>query len=81
MIDPALSQNLPRLEREVLELAESMSRTPSHVTDELMASLRGQIGEEALVELTAAIATENFSARFNHAFGVSSNHLDTGDST
>lgn len=38
--------------------------------DEAFASLRGHFSPEALVELTAHIAFENFRSRFNHAFRI-----------
>lgn len=47
-----------------------MTLTPAKVTEELFRRLAGQLSPEQMVELTAAIALENFSARFNHAFDV-----------
>jgi AhpD family alkylhydroperoxidase len=58
------------VEREVLAYAEAMSSTPLTVTDEMVASLLGHLGEEALVELTMMIAIENERARFNSAAGL-----------
>ena len=55
------------VEREVLGYAEAMSTTPLTVTDEMVASLLGHLGEEAVVELTMMIAIENERARFNSA--------------
>jgi alkylhydroperoxidase family enzyme len=60
------------LEREVLEYAAAMTVTEPTVTDELVASLRGQLGEAALVELTAVIAFANFTTRSNVALGIES---------
>ena len=57
-------------EKLVLELAEAMTRTPALIDDELFERLRARFTERQLVELTAAIALENFRARFNHAFGL-----------
>jgi AhpD family alkylhydroperoxidase len=57
-------------ERLVLEYAESMSATPVHVSDQLFERLRARFDEPALVELTAAIAFENYRGRFNHALGL-----------
>ena len=51
------------LEREVLDYAEAMTVTPPTVTDEMVASLRDQLGDAALVELTAVIAFANFTTR------------------
>ena len=60
------------LEREVMDYAEAMSETPVRVTDEMVASLRTQLGDAALVELTAVIAFANFTTRPNVAMGIES---------
>jgi alkylhydroperoxidase family enzyme len=60
------------LERDVLEYAESMTVTPPTVTDEMVAQLRDQLGEAALVELTAVVAFANFTTRPNVAMGIES---------
>ena len=60
------------LEREVMGYAEAMSQTPVTVDDEMVASLRDQIGDAALVELTAVIAFANFTTRPNVALGIES---------
>jgi alkylhydroperoxidase family enzyme len=60
------------LERDVLEYAEAMTRTPAAVTDEMSARLLEQIGIPALVELTAFIALANMYSRTNTAFGIES---------
>ncbi|UMG93831.1 carboxymuconolactone decarboxylase family protein [Nocardioides sp. TF02-7] len=60
------------LEREVMSYAEAMSTTPLTVTDEMVASLRQQLGDPALVELTAVIAFANFTTRPNVALGIES---------
>ena len=57
-------------ERLVLEFAEAMCRLPVAVSDELFARLREQFTDEQIVELTTAIAIENFRARFNDALGI-----------
>ena len=59
-------------ERLVLEYAEAMTATPVEVGDELFDRLRARFDEAALVELTAAIAIENYRGRFNHAVGLGS---------
>jgi alkylhydroperoxidase family enzyme len=58
------------LEREVLEYAEAMSQTTPNVTDDMVASLRSQLGEAAVVELTAFIGLANFYTRTNNALGI-----------
>lgn len=60
------------LEREVLAYAEAMTETEPTVTDEMVASLRTQLGDAALVELTAVIAFANFTTRPNVALGIES---------
>jgi len=80
-LDLAKASQVPRwresdvftpLEREVLEYAEAMTNTPTTVTDELSASLLGQLGPAALVELTVFIGFANLSTRVNTAHGVKS---------
>ncbi len=65
-------------ERDVLEYAEQMTRTPVSVDDRLFARLRARYDHAQLVELTACIAWENFRARFDHAFGVESQEFSQG---
>jgi alkylhydroperoxidase family enzyme len=60
------------LERAVLGYAEAMTQTPPTVTDELVADLLDQLGEAALVELTAYIALANMNSRGNVALGIES---------
>lgn len=63
------------LERDVMEYAEAMSRTPPVVTDEMSAGLLEALGAPALVELTAVIAMANLFTRMNTAFGIGSQGL------
>ena len=65
-------------ERVALEYAERMTRTDQDVDDELFSRLRLFFDEDALVELTAAIAWENSSSKFNRALRVPSQHLWRG---
>ena len=60
------------LERKVMEYAEAMTVTPQEVTDEMAADLRGQLGDDAFVELTMMVAVENERSRFNSALGLTS---------
>jgi alkylhydroperoxidase family enzyme len=60
------------LERDVLEYAEAMTLTPPAVTDEMVAGLRDQLGDAALVELSAVVAFANFTTRPNIALGIES---------
>jgi AhpD family alkylhydroperoxidase len=66
------------VEKLVIDYAVAMSRTPVEVSDELFAQLRKHFDEAQLVELTAAIATENYRGRFNHAFGLGSEGFADG---
>ncbi len=58
------------LEKLVLQYATAMTQTPVEVTDELFHELRQHLNERQLVELTSAIAWENYQARYYHAFGI-----------
>jgi 4-carboxymuconolactone decarboxylase len=71
--------NFSDLERLVLEYADAMTRTPLEVPDALFARLRGRFSEEQLVELTSAIAWENYRARFDHAFGIEGENFTEGE--
>lgn len=62
-------------ERLALEYAETMTRSELSVSDELAARLRGHFGEQALIELTALIAFQNLSAKFNAALDIPSQGL------
>ena len=57
-------------ERRVLDYAVAMSATPMATPTVLVAELQAELGLPAFVELTCAIAWENFRARFNHAVGA-----------
>ncbi|HKW93739.1 MAG TPA: hypothetical protein VJX92_17745 [Methylomirabilota bacterium] len=52
-----------------------MTITDRGVDDALFARVRRFYGDDALVELTAAIAWENASSKFNRAFRVPSQGL------
>ncbi|NIQ95281.1 MAG: carboxymuconolactone decarboxylase family protein, partial [Desulfuromonadales bacterium] len=58
------------LEKDVLAYTEAMSATPVNVADELYQRLEEHLDPVQMVELTAAIALQNFSARFNRAFQI-----------
>ena len=57
-------------ERLALEYAERMTITAERVDDAFFDRLKQHYGEAQLVELTAAIAFENFRSKFNPALGV-----------
>ena len=62
-------------ERTVLEYADCMTITGREVSDELFSRLRQFYDDDALVELTAIIAWENASSKFNRALRVPSQGL------
>jgi AhpD family alkylhydroperoxidase len=70
LIDWRASERLDETDKLVLEYADSISATPSEVSDELFERMRAKFDDEQLVELTAAIAWENWRGRFNWAFGL-----------
>ena len=79
--DPVKLREVPRwrgsdvytdLERKVLAYAEAMTATPPAVTDEMVAGLRRELDDAALVELTMMVAVENSRSRFNAALGLTS---------
>jgi len=61
-----------------LSYTDAMCRTPVAVPDEVFAGLRRYLSPAQLVELTHAIAWENFRGRFNRAFLVESDGLAAG---
>ncbi len=66
------------LEKRVLDYAAALTRTPTEVPDELFEELRKDFDEPQLVELTGAIAWENYRARFNCAFRIESQGFSEG---
>lgn len=62
----------------MLEYADAMTQTPVEVSDALFARLREKFDEAQLVELTSAIAWENYRARFDHAFGIEGENFSEG---
>ena len=61
-----------------MEYADSMTQTPVEVPDALFARLQERFCEAELVELTSAIAWENYRARFDHAFGIEAENFSEG---
>jgi alkylhydroperoxidase family enzyme len=64
------SEAFSDVERLVLDLAVHMAATPVDVPADLTTSLRRHLSATQLVELSAAIAWENYRARFNRVHGV-----------
>lgn len=62
-------------ERLVLEYADTMTITGRDVSDEFFERLKAKFSEDEIVELTAVIAWENSSSKFNRALRVPSQRL------
>jgi len=75
LADYAASPLYSEAERVALLYADSMTITGREVTDELFARLREFYTDDAIVELTAVIAWENSSSKFNRALRVPSQKL------
>jgi alkylhydroperoxidase family enzyme len=58
------------MERVALEYAERITTTGQKVDDALFAELKKHFTEAEIVELTAAIAMENFRSKFNPPLGI-----------
>jgi len=57
-------------ERVALEYAEAMTWPDRGVSDALVAEVRRHFTEDALVELTALVALQNLSSKFNAALAI-----------
>lgn len=68
--DFATSARFDEAERAALAYAEAMTITGQRVDDALFARLRRHFSEPQVVELTAAVALENFRSKFNVALGI-----------
>lgn len=75
LADYATSPFYTERERLALEYADAMTITGRDVSDELFARLSQIYDDDALVELTAIIAWENSSSKFNRALRVPSQKL------
>ena len=62
-------------ERVALEYADAITLSDRDVSDELFAKVRQFYTDDAIVELTATIAWENASSKFNRALRVPSQKL------
>ena len=68
--DFATSALFDEVERAALAYAEAMTITGQRVDDALFARVRSHFSEAQVVELTAAVALENFRSKFNVALGI-----------
>jgi alkylhydroperoxidase family enzyme len=66
------------LEKLALRFAVAVTATPVEVSDDLFSKLQLHFTERQLVELTSAIAWENYRARFDHAFGIEAEGFSKG---
>lgn len=73
--DYATSALYTEAERVALEYADSITITERDVSDGLFAKVRQFYHDDAIVELTAIIAWENASSKFNRALRVPSQQL------
>ena len=62
-------------ERLALEYADAITLSDRDVDDELFSRLEDALTAEEIVELTAVIAWENSSSKFNRALRIESQHL------
>ena len=62
-------------ERTALEYADAMTLSDRDVDDDLFERVRSFFDDDAVVELTAVIAWENSSSKFNRALRVPSQGL------
>jgi alkylhydroperoxidase family enzyme len=75
LADYATSPLYGEAERVALEYADCMTISGREVSDELFGRLRHFYDDDALVELTAIIAWENASSKFNRALRIPSQGL------
>jgi alkylhydroperoxidase family enzyme len=75
LADYAASPLYDERERAALEYADAMTVTGRDVSDNLFARLRTLYTDDEIVELTAVIAWENSSSKFNRALRVPSQKL------
>ncbi len=61
-----------------LRFADGLTSTPVEVSDAVYAGLREHFDEAQIVELTSALAWENYRARFDHALGIEAEGFSEG---
>ena len=62
-------------EKVALAYADAITLSDKDVSDALFARLRVHYPEDTIIELTAVVAWENASSKFNRALRVESQHL------
>ena len=78
LADYADSPHYAAAERAALAYADAITRTDRDVDDDPFARLRAHYTNDQIVELTATIAWENASSKFNRALRVPSQGLWRG---
>jgi len=78
MADFESSGEFSQVEKLALRYAVAMTETPVEIPDELFTALQRHFDNRQLVELTSAIAWENYRARSNHAFGAEAEGFSRG---
>jgi alkylhydroperoxidase family enzyme len=68
--EAATSPLFDEAERAALAFAEAMTITGRRVDDALFARVRAHFTEAQVVELSAAVALENYRSKFNTALGI-----------
>ncbi len=71
----ASSPHFSDREKVALEYADRITMTDLEVSDEFFENLKRFFGDDEIVELTATIAWENCSSKFNRALRVESQGL------
>ena len=70
VLDWRTSKLFSPMERVALEFAERITTTGQKVDEVLFTELKKHFSESQIVELTAAIAMENFRSKFNPPLGI-----------
>ena len=78
LADFEASSSFTELEKLVLRYTIAMTQTPVEVSDELFDNLRQHLNPQQIVELTSAIAWENYRSRYNRAFGIEAEGFSSG---
>lgn len=65
-------------EKLVLEYTDYMTQTPVDVPEALFNKLKQHFDEPQLIELSSAIAWDNFKARLHHALDIQSEDFSQG---
>ncbi len=77
--DYRTSPTYTRQERLAVAYADAMTTTPVSVTDEQVAELRAEFGDQGALELTYQIGLENMRARMFSALDIRDQGFSSGD--